>query len=324
VPQDLYWKTTYYAVQAEKKGFKNIWITDHFNNRNVYVSLTIIATYTNRIKLGPGVTNPYLNHPVTTAQAVASLNEIAPGRVTCGMGVGDRTTLQMLGADIETPLTAIKESMESIKQMLSGDSVKYEGKKFNMKGGKFNFKVTGKIPIFIGAQGPKMLELASRIGDGVLINASHKLDIERAMKYIQSGLEKSGKESGGLDVAAYTSFSIDNDVKKAEQAVKPVVAYIVAGSPQTILDRHKISADSAKQIGNYIMQAKWGEAFSKVTPEMIEAFSICGNPDECIEKVSKLIKLGVTQVVSGSPLGLNVREAINLLGSDVLPAFMSS
>lgn len=59
VPRDLYWKTTYYAIQAEKAGFTYLWITDHFNNRNVYVALSIISAYTDKIKFGPGVTNPY-------------------------------------------------------------------------------------------------------------------------------------------------------------------------------------------------------------------------------------------------------------------------
>lgn len=322
MPRDLYWKTTYYAVQAEKRGFKNIWITDHFNNRNLYVSLTVIATYTNHIKLGPGVTNPYLHHPATTAQGVASLNEIAPGRVVCGIGVGDRTTLEMLGFELKEPLRAIRESVELVRKMLSGETVQYQGARFNVKGGRFNFKVKDRIPIYIGAQGPKMLQLASKIGDGVLINASHPLDVEEAIKHIRLGVKESGKDLESLDIAAYTSISIDRDKKKAEKAVKPVVAYIVAGSPRLILERHSIPAQLAEEIRNDIMKGKWGEAFAKVNPEMVEAFSICGTPETCVEKIQALTKLGVTQVVAGSPLGLNVRESIDLLGSKVLPAFM--
>ena len=322
MPRDLYWKTTYYAVQAEKRGFKNIWITDHFNNRNLYVSLTVIATYTNHIKIGPGVTNPYLHHPVTTAQGVASLNEIAPGRVVCGIGVGDRTTLEMLGYELKEPLKAIKESVEIIRKMLSGETVQYQGAKFNVKGGRFNFKVKDRIPIYIGAQGPKMLQLASQIGDGVLINASHPLDVEEAMKHIRLGVMESGKGLESLDIAAYTSISIDRDEKKAEKAVKPVVAYIAAGSPRLILERHDIPPQLVEEIRSDITKGKWGEAFSKVTPEMVEAFSVCGTPETCVEKIQALTKLGVTQVVAGSPLGLNVRESIDLLGSTVLPTFM--
>lgn len=286
------------------------------------MSLTVIATYTNHIKLGPGVTNPYLHHPVTTAQGVASLNEIAPGRVVCGIGVGDRTTLEMLGYELKEPLQAIRESVEVIRKMLSGETVQYQGAKFNVKGGRFNFKVKDRIPVYIGAQGPKMLQLASQIGDGVLINASHPADVEDAMKHISLGVKGSRKGLENLEVAAYTSISIDRDEKKAEKAVKPVVAYIAAGSPHIILERHRIPRQLAEEIRSDIMKGKWGEAFSKVTPEMIEAFSICGTPEACVEKIHTLTKLGITQVVAGSPLGLNIRESIDLLGSTVLPAFM--
>ena len=123
VPRDLFWKTTYYAIQAEKQGFDYLWITDHFNNRNVYVSLAIVSAYTDRIKFGPGVTNPYLVHPVETAQAVASLNEVAPGRVVCGLGVGDKTTLNMVNVAQLKPLAAIRESVQIIRDLTSGRSV---------------------------------------------------------------------------------------------------------------------------------------------------------------------------------------------------------
>ena len=104
VPMDLFWKTTYYAIQAEKGNFDNLWITDHFTNRNVYASLTMILVYTEKIIVGTGVTNPYVISPLATAGALASLNEIAPNRVICGIGVGDRTTLEQAGIPSSKPL----------------------------------------------------------------------------------------------------------------------------------------------------------------------------------------------------------------------------
>ena len=63
VPKEAFWKTVYYAIQSEKRGFDNLWITDHYNNRNVYVTLTAIAMYTKKILFGPGVTTPSLLTP---------------------------------------------------------------------------------------------------------------------------------------------------------------------------------------------------------------------------------------------------------------------
>ncbi|MDH5746514.1 MAG: 5,10-methylenetetrahydromethanopterin reductase [Candidatus Bathyarchaeota archaeon] len=321
VPRDLYWKTTFYAIQAEKIGFDYLWITDHFNNRNVYVSLAIVSAYTERIKFGPGVTNPYLVHPVVTAQGVATLNEIAPGRVVCGLGVGDKTTLQMVNIEQRKPLATIRESVHIIREIASGRNLEMQGKIFKVSGAKLNFKVPNPISVFIGAQGPKMLALAAEIGDGVLINASHPKDIEKAMKFVREGAEKTDKKLEDLSISAYTSFSIASSYDKALKTVIPVVAYIVAGSPEIILDRHEISVELASKIRDAIVHGQWKEAFSHVDNDMVEAFSICGTSETCIEKIDTLIKVGVNQIVVGSPIGPNMRKSINIIATELFPNF---
>jgi 5,10-methylenetetrahydromethanopterin reductase len=322
VPMDLYWRTTYYTIQAERLGYDSIWITDHFNNRNVYVSLTVMANYTNRINLGPGVTNPYLVHPVMTAQSVASLNEVAPGRVICGIGAGDRTTLDMVGIEMKSPLRTVREAVETIRRQIAREKGSYEGKVFTTRAGaRFNFKVNQNIPIYIGAQGPKMLRLAGAIGDGALINASHPDDIERAVKQIRRGAEKANRKLEEMDIAAYTSFSVADNEKSARKPAIPVVAYIVAGSPSSILEKHGIPVEKSEQIRGDLANRRWGEAFAAVDSDMIDAFAVCGSPDQCTDKIESLFKTGITHFVTGSPLGPNVRAAINLFGEEVLPYF---
>ena len=132
---------------------------------------------------------------------------------------------------------------------------------------------------------------------------------------------KAGRNIEELAVAAYTSFSVAEDPKKAIKAVTPVVAYIVAGCPDSILQEHGITIDASIKIREGIAHGQWKDAFGQVTPEMIEAFSICGTPQECTEKISNLTKLGVTQFVVGSPIGPNMHQAISQIGQTVLPAF---
>ena len=322
VPMELFWKTTYYSMQAEKLGYDSIWITDHFNNRNVYVSLAFIANYTDRIKLGPGVTNPYLVHPVITAQSIASLTEVAPNRVICGIGAGDKTTLNILGTKMKSPLRTMRESVELIRNQLAREKKGYEGTIFNTSAGaRFNFKVKSNVPIYIGAQGPKMLGLAGRIGDGALINASHPSDIERAVTLIKQGAKKADKKPEDVDIAAYTSFSVSDDEKSAKKSVVPVVAYIVAGSPHSILEKHGISIEVAESIQANLAKRNWGEAFGAVKSDMIDAFAVCGTPDQCCEKIVELFKTGITHFITGSPLGPNKKTAINLFGNEIMPHF---
>jgi len=321
VPREPHWKIIYYAIQAERGGFSNLWITDHFNNRNVYVTLTAAAIYTNKITFGPGVTNPYMVNPVFTAQALASLNELAPGRVALGMGAGDKTTLESVGVAMQKPLTAVSEAIEIFRKITSGEAVVYKGEVFSTAGAKFLFKPRSRIPVYVGAQGPKMLEMAGRIGDGVLINACHPKDVEYAVTCVKEGVRQAHKKLEDVDVAAYTSFSVHEDIKKATKAAVPVVAFIVAGSPPQLLERHGIDVKKAEEIKEALKANDWGKAFSGVTPEMVSAFSVCGTPDTCTERIAELLKLGISQFVVGSPIGANIRAAITLISEKIVPRF---
>lgn len=321
VPRESYWKIIYYAIQAERGGFSNLWITDHFNNRNVYVNLTAAALYTNKITFGPGVTNPYLVNPVFTSQAIATLNELSPGRVVLGIGAGDKTTLESVGTEMRKPLTAVHEAVDIFRKITSGENVVYDGEVFKTAGAKFLFKPRGAIPVYVGAQGPKMLEFAGKIGDGVLINACHPKDVEYAVSCVKKGISAAGKSLNEIDVAAYTSFSVHEDIKKANKAAVPVVSFIVAGSPPQLLERHGIDVKKAEEIKEALKANDWGRAFGGVTPEMISAFSVCGTPEMCIERIAELLKSGISQFVVGSPIGANVRKAINLVSGKIIPNF---
>ncbi len=321
VPREPYWKIMYYVIQAERGGFSNLWITDHFNNRNVYTTLATAAVYTNSIILGPGVTNPYMVNPVFTAQAIATLDEMAPNRVVVGIGAGDKTTLDTVGVEMQKPLTALQEAVSIIRGMIAGETVAHQGEVFKTAGAKFLFKPRGKIPVYVGAQGPKMLALAGKIGDGVLINACHPKDVDYAVNCVKEGVGAAGKKIDEVDVAAYTSFSVHEDIKKANKAAVPVVAFIAAGSPPQLLERHGIDVKRAEEIKEALKANDWGRAFGGVTPEMISAFSVCGTPEMCTERIAELLKSGITQFVVGSPIGANVREAIELIGHEIIPRF---
>lgn len=318
VPNDPVLKIAHYAKLAEEQGFDNVWITDHYNNRDVYSTLTVLAMNTNRIKLGTGVTNPYTRNIAITASSIASINEISSGRAILGLGPGDKATFDAMGISWEKPLSTTKESIEALRSFFDGKKVTMDGETVKFGGAKMAFKA-GKIPIYMGAQGPKMLELAGEVADGVLINASHPRDFEEAVKQITSGAKKSNRDPKEVDIAAYTSFSIDKDATKAINAAKVVVAFIVAGSPNMVLERHGIDVEAKNKIGGAIAKGDFGALMSgMVTNEMIDAFSVCGTPADCKARINELLDIGVTQIVAGSPIGPDKEKAIKLIGKEII------
>ena len=318
VPQTSIYKIVEWSVIAEKGGLDTVWITDHFYNRNTYITLTAIALKTERIQLGPGVTNPYVVNPVWTASAIASLDEISRGRAILGIGAGDKVTLEKLSIPQKSPLSAIRESVETIKKLLAGENVTLDGKFLKLKGVGLAFKPGRVVPIYIGAQGPKMLKLASKIGDGILINASNPRDFEYAFDIIR---EAAGERLERLDVVAYTCFSVAEDREKAKKKALPIVAFIVAGSPEKVLERHGIDKEKAGKIKEALGKGDFKTAFENVTDDMVEAFSIYGTPEDCVKAIKKLVEKGVTHVVFGSPLGAKKKGALKLICEHVVPAF---
>lgn len=293
---------------AEDVGFEYAWITDHYNNKNVYEALALIADATETIKLGPGVTNPYVRSPAITAAAIATLDEISEGRATLGIGPGDKATFDALGIEWTKPVSTIKDAVATFRTLLAGEKTAGGAQLGGTKA------VQEKIPIYQGAQGPKMLETAGEIADGVLINASNPLDYEAAIPLIKKGAEAAGKSLTDVDVGAYTATSIATDADKAKNAAKIVVAFIAAGSPPPVFKRHGLPEDTGAKFGAFLGKGDFGGAIGAVDDALLEAFSVCGTPESFIPKIKALETGGVTQYVVGSPVGPNEEESIKLFG----------
>ena len=148
VPGDPALKIAYYAKLSEQQGFDYVWITDHYNNRDVYSTLTVLALNTNSIKLGSGVTNSYTRNPAITASSIASISEISGGRAVLGLGPGDKATFDAMGIAWEKPLATTKEAIHAIKDFISGKKVSMDGEMVKFAGAKLAFKV-GNIPIYM-------------------------------------------------------------------------------------------------------------------------------------------------------------------------------
>jgi 5,10-methylenetetrahydromethanopterin reductase len=309
-----------YTKLAESKDIDFAWITNHYNNRHCYPTLTAIALETDSIKLGPGIMNTFTDTPAAIASFMATLNEVSDGRAVLGIGPGDLSTLPKLAIQGEKPVARLKEGIIQIRKLLAGEEVKKTGMEFfDYDGAKLTgVQLPGKkgIPVYVGAQGPKMLELAGEIGEGSLINASNPKDFEIAIPIIKAAEEKAGKK--GHDVGAYTAMSIDKSEKKARNAAKIVAAFIAAGSPPPLLQRHGLDMDNVAKIKEALGRFDFKAVGGLVGDKEIDAFTIAGTPDMVKQKCEDLTKAGVTQIIFGSPLGPDMTESIRLLGKYVV------
>ena len=306
---------------AESKDIDFAWITNHYNNRHCYPTLAAIAQATTTLKMGPGIMNAFTDTPAAMASFFCTLNEISDGRAVLGIGPGDLSTLPKLAIQPATPVARLEEAVTQIRKLCAGEEVKKSGMKFfdydgaKLTGVNLPDKKKG-VPIYIGAQGPKVLELAGKVGDGALINASNPKDFQIAIPIIKKAADAVGKKN--FDVGAYTAMSIDQSEKKARNAAKIVAAFIAAGSPPELLTRHGLDLNNVAKIKAALGKFDFKTVGELVGDKEIDAFTIAGTPEMVKRKCEDLTKAGVTQIIFGSPLGPDMTNSIRLLGKHVV------
>ena len=298
------------AKLAEREGFDQIWVCDHYHNRYVHSVLAQLAVATKRVKLGPGVTNPFLIHPAVTAAAIATLDEISKGRAVLGISSGDPFFLSTIGIKPKRPVAAVREAILIIRELLAGKRVDFSGEFFECRGAAIRFKAADRIPIYIGGRGARMLELAGSMADGALINASHPEDLRECIGYIKEGMRGSGRGLERLDIAAYTCASIHRDLARARAAAKRIVAFVASTAPRSALERHGVGEGDVREIRLHLEKGDMAGAAAAVTERMIDAFAVCCTPRGFADYVREVAKLGITQVVVGAPISPEPTKAI--------------
>jgi len=305
-----------YAERASESDFDTVFLSHHYNNRDEFAALAAIAREVDTVRLGPGIANPYETHPVTLASRMATLDELSDGRGVFGLGPGDRSTLANLGFSQDDALRRVLETMQVARKLWAGERVSHDGT-FTANDAGLNYE-SREIPVYVGAQGPHMTRMAAKYADGVLFNGSHPRDIEWAGERVEEGLNARDDERE-FDFAAYASVSVANDGERARGAARPPVAFITAGAPSPVLNRHGIDEARASEIRAAISSGEFSQAFEQVTERMLDAFCIAGTPETVTAQLVDLLNIA-DSVVVGAPLGPEVEEALTLLDGSALSA----
>jgi alkanesulfonate monooxygenase SsuD/methylene tetrahydromethanopterin reductase-like flavin-dependent oxidoreductase (luciferase family) len=315
------------VVLAEKRGFTHAWLYDsQMLASDVYAALALCAANTKKIMLGPGVTNPASRIAPLTACSIASINAIAPGRAILGIGTGNtaRRTLGMPAARLDV----LREHVRVCRDLLAGKTTAYqEGERrrmikfLNPSSGAINIKK--RIPIYVSASGPKTLELAGEIADGVILfGAVSPSLIEFNMSHIRRGAERAGRDPKKIYVLGMTAFHMTKEGEKLEtpKVRKAIGAFVTSSSniyAFSCPDPRDLPADLRDDITAFKtayrtpeesietrhlrLYSDYLQGFKKeheplVTEKMIRATTLTGTRDEIIEAINTMKKAGIRQV----------------------------
>jgi 5,10-methylenetetrahydromethanopterin reductase len=215
--------------RIEARGYDHLWLTDSsLHARNSYAYLTLAATRSSRLQLGTAVTNPLTRHPAITATAAATVDEISEGRMILGIGAGDRPLLA-LGL-LPAKLASVRRSIAAIRALWAGQTVTVDDEAFTLDEAHMRVAARPDIPVYIAASGPKMLELAGEIADGVIVLVGLFADgLGWAIEQVERGATAVGRARPHIAVFAYGA--IDEDEDAALESARTIAAWFPQTAP---------------------------------------------------------------------------------------------
>jgi len=279
---------------AESLGFDTAWIADtHLVCRELWVTLAACATGTSRIRLGPGIAVPHTRHISVTASAIATLHELAEGRVVIGIGTGG-SAAETMGLSVgKVARIATLESMAgALRRLLGRESIRLD----NGTDARLAWlERAPAIPLYLAGSGPRMLDAAGRLGDGAIMYAGvAPWLVEAALGCVKAGARSAGRAPEELDVAIWAPTSIAPDRALARDHVRGRVAsalrhaFPVAWSPedQAVIAQVRTAYDSYQH----------ASAASKhrllVTDRFVDLMALAGRPEEVREQVLAIMGVG--------------------------------
>ncbi|WGX97515.1 LLM class flavin-dependent oxidoreductase [Nocardioides sp. L-11A] len=289
--------------EIERAGFDELWLTDSsLHARNVYAYLTLAARRSVTLRLGTAVTNPVTRHPAVTATAAATIDEISDGRFSLGIGAGDRPLLA-LGSKPAT-LARLESSIGAIRQLWTGEHVTLEGAGFSLDDAHMRVAADREIPIYISCSGPKTLELAGRVADGVILLAGlHPEGLQWALDHIDRGVDAAGRsERPKITVFAYGA--VDEDEEAALAAGRTIAAWFPQTAPgyceMAGLSRELIDKVRTMYVGGEFQEAE--EAARLLPDEFVHRMALAGGQDRARAHVENMLDLGI-DCITVFPLG---------------------
>ncbi len=297
------------AKYAEEKGFTEIWQADTRLARDCVVLMSALLTETRTLKIGSGVLPIYTRNPAVIAATWSTMWELGgltpegESRVMLGLGAWWEPIAGRVGVDRRKPLTAVRENVEAIRQLFTMEEVTYEGEFVHLDRISLDVAYGDKsprdIPIYIGATGPKMLELTGEICDGVVLNYIVSPDyIRDAVATVGRGAEKSGRTIDDIDRPELLVCSLsDDDPEEAMLTGKSLVAYYLGTEP------HIMKASGADPglvdrvqeiVGWPATEADYRKAAKLIPDDLVRSLMAVGTSEECRQQVAEYIEAGVT------------------------------
>lgn len=308
--------------QAEVSGFEYGWIFDsHVLWLEPYPMLTLMAANTKKMRLGTCVTNPAVRDITVTSSLFATLNLISRGRMQLGIGRGD-SSRRVLG---KKPVTVgqLEEAVKEFRKLTGGQEIEYESRK-----ARLTWANAGVPPVWVAGYGPKVLELAGRVADGVILQFADPDLIAWCVGFVKQGAEAAGRDPHKIEIMAAAPVWVSADKKVGRERVRWFPA-LVSNHVVDLVSRYKpeelppalTSYIRDRGDYDYLHHCKVDSSNRDfVSDEVTDRFCLLGPAEAHIEKIRALARAGVTQFNIYLMCG-DEEDTLESYKKDILPAF---
>lgn len=280
------------ADQAESAGVDVVWVIDsQLAMKDAYVAMSIGLWETERLAFGTGVTNLQTRHLSVIANAFATMASLAPGRVVLGLGAGDSAVFPL--GRRPSRVAELEAGIVALRRLLRGEVVDWEGAQLEL-----SFTPEHPPPVYISASQPRMLELAGRVADGVIImGAADRELISGQLAHVARGAAGAGRDPAEVATDVWVTVSVDDHRRSAVDDVRSwasAKARWMAGWKDlpSSLEAYRLEMEAAARAYDFRshLSVKAHHA-QEVSDDLATALAVAGDPEECARRLRDIAAL---------------------------------
>ena len=296
--------------RAEELGYESIWAGESWGF-DAFTTLAWLASHTTRIGIGTHIATMFSRTPAMTAQSVASLDSIAGGRVTLGLGTSGPIVVENWhGQRWEQPLQRTREFVEIIRLALSGERVDYDGKVFRLRGFRLRDDPSrSAVPVMLASIGPRNVELTGELAEGWLPIFLRMDALPEMRELLAAGSARSGRDASAIEIApAMLAAASERAPEAARDMARAHIAFYAGGMGtfyNRMLQRFGWAEEAERISREWARPNREGRcaAATAVTDEMLDSTSAVGSPAHARERLEAAYAAGVTLPVLMFPFG---------------------
>ena len=281
------------ARAARERGYEEIWLAEVASG-DCYAVAGAVAAGAPGMRIGTAVVPAQTRAPMVHAMAAMSLNQLTNGNFILGLGLSSPNIVRdWAGLPYDKPITRMREHIEVLRKMLSGEKVDYEGKTLHVKRFKLGGPLVGEVPIYLGALNEQMLRMAGELCDGVVLNMVPERALPQILGAVRAGAEAAGRDPSKIEVIARLHVVLVDDIALGRNLIRNVFGAYAATPGYNKCFEWIGFEHEAREIRERFARGDRAGVAAAVTDDLCDAMAVVGNAETIRSRVRAYAAQGI-------------------------------